>query len=173
MRRRRGASTAILAALALACTACGASSAHAGSTTPSRPVTTPPRAVNDTSTTKAVPPTTRVNPTAANQLAQFVLTSALTAAKSIYDKTYDYTAVSPTSLAPFVPNVKFAALNQASDGVVGVLAQDRHDVFFVTRSASGRWYCITENDTDGVSYGGGATFSDVDSNGECQQPQWP
>ena len=106
---------------------------------------------------RAGPTTTRHdNPVADDQLAQLALTSSLDAAKSIYGQHYDYTRSRRRAWPPLVPNVKFVPLDQASDDAVGVLAQDRHDVFFVTRSASGRWYCITDNDTDGVSYGTGA-----------------
>ncbi len=158
--------------MTLAGAACASSSAHTGSTTPIGPSTTP-STTHPTPTTRRVPTKRTVDPVAADQLAQLVLTSAVTAAKSIYDQTYDFTTVTPTSLAPLLPNIKIVPLADARDGLVGLLAQDRHDVFFVTRSASGRWYCITDNDTDGVSYGSGAAFADVQSNGQCQQPQWP
>jgi hypothetical protein len=151
--------------------ACGSSGGHAGSTTPPPSATSP--VPSAPSSTRPAPPTTRHdNPVADDQLAQLALTSSLSAAKSIYQHTYDYTAVSPASLAAIVPNVKFVPLGQANATAVGVLAQDRHDVFFVTRSASGRWYCITENDTDGVSYGTGSSYGAIDSNGKCQQPNW-
>ena len=117
--------------------------------------------------------TTHVNAVVADQLTQLVLTTAINAAQSIYQQSYDYTSVSPASLSPLVPNVQFGALEQAGTRVVGVLAQDRNDVLLVARSASGRWYCVTENAMDGISYGAGATRNDVDSNGECQQPAWP
>ena len=161
-------SLAIAAIFTLA--ACGSSGAHAASPTSPVPSTSP---ISSATSTRPAPPTTHHdNPVADDQLAQLVLTSSLSAAKSIYQHTYDYTAVSPESLAPLVPHVKFVALDHASATAVGVLAQDRHDVFFVTRSESGRWYCITENDTDGVSYGTGSSFSAIDSNGKCQQPSW-
>jgi hypothetical protein len=171
MRGRRAIGGALVVFVLLAATACGSSAGHGASPATSPPSTTAHPAV--TPTTRHAPPlTTPPNPVTADHLAQFVLTTALNAAKSIYDRTYDFTAVTPASLAPLVPNVKFVALDQASAADVGLLAQDRHDVFFVARSASGRWFCITDNDTDGVSYGTGASRSAVDSNGECQQPAW-
>jgi hypothetical protein len=109
----------------------------------------------------------------ADQLTQFVLTTAVNAAQSIYRQSYDYTSVSPASLSPLVPDVQFGTLDQADTRVVGVLAQDRNDVLLVARSAGGRWYCVTENAMDGISYGSGATPAAVDSNGECKQPAWP
>jgi len=171
--RLRGFGAVLVAVMTLAGAACASSSAHSASTTPIGAPSTTPRTAHRTPTTRRVPRKRPVNPVAADQLAQLVLTSALTAAKSIYDQTYDFTAVTPTSLASLVPNIKIVPLADARDGMVGLLAQDRHDVFFVTRSGSGRWYCITDNDTDGVSYGSGAAFADVQSNGQCQQPQWP
>ena len=114
-----------------------------------------------------------MNPVAADQLAQLGLTAALKGAESIYNETGDYTAVTPERLTPLVPGTHFGPLDQAGPTIVGLLAQDRHDVFMVTRSASGRWYCITENNTDGVSYGGGPTFDSVNSNGDCQKSAWP
>ncbi len=171
--RLRGFGAVLVAVMALAGAACTSSPAHTGSTTPIGPPSTTPRTAHRTPTTRRAPTKRPVNPVAADQLAQFVLTSALTAAKSIYDQTYDFTTVTPASLAPLVPNIKIVPLADARDGVVGLLAQDRHDVFFVTRSASGRWYCITDNNDNGVSYGTGAAFADVESNGQCQQPQWP
>ena len=100
-------------------------------------------------------------------------TASLNAAKSIYDHSYDFTGVTPAILTTLVPNVQFTDLGQASKKTVGVLAQDKHDVLLVTKSASGRWYCITDNDTDGVSFGVGATLADVNSNGQCQRSAWP
>ena len=52
----------------------------------------------------------------------------------------------------------FTDLGQASKKTIGVLAQDKNDVLLVTKSASGRWYCVTDNDTDGVSFGVGASL---------------
>jgi hypothetical protein len=170
--RFRGCGAVLMAVLTLMCAACASSSAHTAPPTPAASSTTPSTR-HRTPTTRRVTRKRPVNSVAADQLAQLALTSALTAAKSIYDQTYDFTAVTPTSLAPLVPNIKIVPFEDARDGMVGLLAQDRHDVFFVTRSASGRWYCITDNDTDGVSYGSGAAFADVQSNGQCQQRQWP
>jgi hypothetical protein len=114
-----------------------------------------------------------LSPAAADAVAQFALTASLGAAKSIYDDTYDFTSVSPERLSSMVPTVHYAPLDRASTTTVGVLAQDKNDVLFAVKSASGRWYCVTDNDTDGVSYGVGRTLGGVNSNGECQLDAWP
>ncbi len=101
-----------------------------------------------------------------------MLTSAVDAARTIYGQSYDYTTVTPESLAPLLPKVRFGTIEAASSTVVGVMAQDRYDVLLVARSPSGHWYCIIENATDGVSYGSGTARDSVDSNGECQRPAW-
>ena len=103
----------------------------------------------------------------------FALTTAVNAAHTIYQQSYDYTAVSPASLSPLVPKLQLGDVARASKTVVGVLAQDRNDVLLVTRSGSGRWYCVIDNAMDGISYGEGPTRDAVDSNGECQQAAWP
>ena len=148
--------------------ACGSSSSHA-----SPPNTSTPSSASSVPSTTAPHTTTTFAPEAGVAVAQFALTASLNAAKSIYDRTYDYTAVSPASLAPLVPTLKYAPLDQAGTGVVGVLAQDKNDVLLVTKSASGSWYCITENDEDGVSYGVARSLAQVNSNGECQLDAWP
>jgi hypothetical protein len=71
-----------------------------------------------------------------------------------------------------LPKIHFGTIAQASSTVVGVLAQDRHDVLLATRSPSGHWYCVVDNTTDGISYGSGTSRGSVDSNGECQKPAW-
>ena len=101
-----------------------------------------------------------------------MLSSAVTAAHTIYGQSYDYTAVTPQSIAPLLANVHFGTIAQASTTIVGVMGQDRNDVLIVTKSPSRHWYCITENATDGVSYGSGTTLDSVNSNGECQKPAW-
>jgi hypothetical protein len=166
--RQRGAFSAVasltLASIALA--SCGSSGAHSSSTTTTR-------ASESTSSTAATTTTQPLDPAAADTVAQYKLTASLNAAKSIYADNYDYTAVTPASLTPLVPNVQFTDLDKASKDTIGLLAQDKHDVLIVTKSASGRWYCITDNDTDGVSYGVGTSLGDVNSNGECQLDAWP
>ena len=153
--------------MSLTVAACGSSS-KSGSA-PSTTLTG-----GSTSSTAAATTTTKpLDPVAADTVAQYKLTAALNAAKSIFDNTYDYTAVTPASLGPLVPNVQFVDLDQASKHTIGLLAQDKHDVFFITKSASGRWYCITDNDPDGVSYGVGNSLGAVNSNGECQLDAWP
>jgi hypothetical protein len=170
--RQRGAVGGVLrvvtgmAVAILTLAACGSSGAKSASTTPTHPTPT-------TSTIASTSTTAPFDPTVANTVAQFKLTAALNAAKSIYDHTYDFTAVTPASLTPLVPNVQFVSLDQASKHTIGVLAQDKHDVLLATKSASGRWFCITNNDTDGVSYGVGASLQDVNSNGQCQLSAWP
>jgi hypothetical protein len=178
----------LLAAAAIALAACGSSGGNTASdntgaqpTTSSTAKTTNAAAkeclqklsnggvIDDcqTSTTEAT------SPAAQDAIAQFALTASINAAQQMYDNTYDYTAVTPQSLAPEVPSVHYAPLDQAGAGVVGVLAQDKHDVLFVTKSASGRWYCITANNEDGISYGEATTLDKLNSNGECQQDSWP
>ena len=114
-----------------------------------------------------------MNAVVADGFTQLALTNAINAAKSIYDNNYDYTTVTPQALAALDPKAQFGEIAQSNAHVIGVLAQDRNDVLLVTRSPSGRWYCVTENAMDGISYGEGATRGSVDSNGECQQPAWP
>jgi hypothetical protein len=160
----------LLAVASLTLAACGSSAKHAGSAPgTSRPPTTSASAPPTTAATT----TTTLNAASADAVAQYALTASLDAAQTTYDDTYDFTAVSPASLGPTLPNVHFAPLDQASTSVVGVLAQDKNDVLFVTRSASGKWYCVTDNDEDGVSYGVGHTLDDVNSNGQCQLDAWP
>jgi hypothetical protein len=166
MRRLGGLTCVLVAGACLALAACGNSAKAAP---PSTSSSTPSAA----STTTEVTTTTKPDPVAADTVAQYKLTAALNAAKSIYDQSYDFTRVTPASLTPLVPHVVFTDLAQASKKTVGVLAQDKNDVLLVTKSASGRWYCVTDNDTDGVSFGVGASLSDVNSNGECQLGAWP
>ncbi len=108
----------------------------------------------------------------ADEFTQAALSSAIDAAKSAYGANDDYTAVTPANLAALVPQVHFGTIDQASSTVVGVLAQDKHDVLLATRSPSGHWYCVIDNTTDGTSYGSGTSRDAVDSNGECQAPAW-
>ena len=159
----------LLAVLCLA--ACGSSGTAARSDE-----TSGPRSASSTTrtpTTKRAVTTTTLSATVADQFTQALLTSAVDAARTIYGQSYDYTAVTPASLAQLLPKVRFGVIEAASNTVVGVLAQDRNDVLLVARSPSGHWYCVTENATDGVSYGAGTTRDSVNSNGECQQPAWP
>jgi hypothetical protein len=170
MRRWGGASGVLLGGVLLsgAClmlAACGSSTAKAAP-----PTSTAPPAP---STSTHVTTTTKPDPVAADTVAQYKLTAALNAAKSIYSQSYDFTGVTPASLTALVPNVVFTDLPQASKKTIGVLAQDKNDVLLVTKSASGRWYCVTDNDTDGVSFGVGTSLSAVNSNGECQLDAWP
>ncbi len=109
----------------------------------------------------------------ADQFTQAALTSAIDAARTIYRQSYDYTAVTPATLAALLPNIHFGPLEAASTNVVGVVGQDRNDVLIIGRSPSGHWYCVTENATDGISYGSGTTRDSVNNNGECQKPAWP
>jgi hypothetical protein len=169
MRRLSTAGGVLVVVASLSLPACGSSSHSASSPSTSRPAASESSAPSTT----APRTTTTLDPAAGAAVAQFALTASLNAAKSIYDRTYDYTAVSPESLGPLVPTLKYAPIDQASTGVVGVLAQDKNDVLLVTKSASGPWYCITENDEDGVSYGVARSLSQVNSNGECQLDAWP
>ena len=158
----------LVAVLCLA--ACGSSGGVAA------PPQTSPRSATSTSgvsTTTRPQTTTTVNAKVADQFTQAALTSAIGAARTIYQQSYDYTAVTPESLAPLVPNVKVGPIAAASSKVMGVMAQDKHDVLLAFRSPSGHWYCIVENSTDGVSYGSGTSRDAVDSNGECQTDAWP
>jgi hypothetical protein len=156
----------LLAVLCLA--ACGSSSTAAPPTTTS----TPRSSTSASTTTRPVTTTTRLSATVADQFTQAALTSAIDAAKSAYGRNDDYTAVTPASLDLLLPKIHFGTIAQASSTVVGVLAQDRHDVLLATRSPSGHWYCVVDNTTDGVSYGSGTSRGSVDSNGECQKPAW-
>ena len=168
MRQLRTAGGVLIVVTSLCLAACG-SSTSASSPSTSRP----PASESSAPSTTAPRTTTTLNAAAADAVAQFALTASLNATKSIYDHSYDYTAVSPESLGPLVPTLKYAPLDQAGIGVVGVLAQDKNDVLLVTKSAGGPWYCVTENDTDGVSYGVARSLSQVNSNGECQLDAWP
>ena len=114
-----------------------------------------------------------MNATVADQFTQLALTSTVNAAHTIYTQSYDYTTVTAASLAPLVPDLHLGTFAEASDSVIGVMAQDRNDVLLIEKSSSGRWYCVTDNSMDGISYGSGATRDSVNSNGECQQPAWP
>jgi hypothetical protein len=117
--------------------------------------------------------TTHLNPAVADGFTQLALSDAIAAAQTIYHQSNDYTTVTSESLAPLVPKLHFGTIAQSNKTVVGLLAQDRNDVLLVTRSASGRWYCVTANAMDGVSYGEGPTRGAVNSNGECRQQSWP
>jgi hypothetical protein len=157
----------LLAVLCLA--ACGSSGSAARPTE-----TSGPRSSSSTSTTnRPVTTTTRLSATVADQFTQALLTSVVDAAQTIYGQSYDYTAVTPEHLSALLPKVRFGSIEAASSAVVGVLAQERNDVLLVMRSPSGHWYCVTENATDGISYGSGMSRDSVNSNGECQQPAWP
>jgi hypothetical protein len=162
----------VVVALAALLAACGSSGRPTGANASS---TTAVQSSSTTTTVHVVTTTTTrpVNPAVADQFTQLSLSSALQAAHSIYLHSYDYTAITPASLGPLVPTLHFGAINQTGKNIVGVLAQDRNDVLLAARSASGRWYCIIENATDGISYGEGSKLADVDSNGECQQAAWP
>jgi hypothetical protein len=158
----------LLAVLCLA--ACGSSSRAAA------PEQTSARSSSSTtgaSTTTRPQTTTTLSPRVADQFTQAALTSAMGAARTIYQQSYDYTTVTPASLAPLVPNIGVGPIESASSKIMGVMAQDRHDVLLAFRSPSGHWYCIVENSTDGVSYGSGMSRDAVDSNGECQKAAWP
>jgi hypothetical protein len=159
----------LLAALCL--TACGSSTAARPETT-SGPRTSTGKS-GATTTTHPVTTTTRLSAAVADQFTQAALSSAVDAARTIYGQSYDYTTVTPASLSSLLPKLHFGPIDAASTKIIGVLAQDRNDVVLAARSPSGHWYCVTENATDGVSYGSGTSRGDVDSNGECQQPAWP
>ena len=161
--------------LAVLCLAACSSSAKPSSTARSStsPPTTGHHPTTAPPTTKPVTTTTHLDPAVADGFTQLALTNAINAAQTIYHQSYDYTNVSVAALAAADSSAQFGTLEQSNAKVIGVLAQDRNDVLLVTRSPSGRWYCVTENATDGISYGEGATRGSVNSNGECQQPAWP
>jgi hypothetical protein len=169
--RHLGTTGVLIAVASITLAACGSSAGKATSdNTGVRPSTSAARA---NPTTIAPVTTTTANAAAGDAIAQYALSTSIAAAKQTYDDTYDYTAVTPESLASSVPSVHYAPLEQATVGVVGVLAQDKHDVLLVTKSPSGRWYCVTENNEDGVSYGVGHSLDKLNSNGECQLDVWP
>jgi hypothetical protein len=169
--RHLGTTVVLIAVASMTLASCGSSGGKAASDhTTSRPSTS---ATGTGATPIAPVTTTTANPAAGDAIAQYALTASIAAAKQTYDDTYDYTAVTPESLASAVPSVHYAPLEQATVGVVGVLAQDKHDVLLVTKSPSGRWYCVTENNEDGVSYGVGHSLDKLNSNGECQLDAWP
>ena len=159
---------ACLSVTMLCLVACGSSGTAAAPTQ-----TSAPRSTSRSTTSRPITTTTTTNATVADQFTQLALTSAINAAHDLYSQSYDYTTVTPASLAPLVPGLRLGTFAEASDSVIGVLAQDRNDVMLIEKSASGRWYCVTENATDGVSYGSGSTRESVSSNGLCQQPAWP
>jgi hypothetical protein len=162
----------LLAVLCLA--ACGSSSSSSGGTeAPSSTAPTSSTGASAVSTTTRPKTTTTLSPKVADAFTQAALTSAMDAARSIYAQSYDYTTVTPASLAPLVPNVRVGPIESANSKVMGLLAQGKHDVLLAFRSPNGHWYCIVENATDGVSYGSGTSRDAVDSNGECQKPAWP
>jgi hypothetical protein len=160
----------LLAALCLA--ACGSSGPAARPGSTSRPRASTGKSGAPT-TTHRVTTTTRLSAAVADQFTQAALSSAVDAARTIYGQSYDYTTVTPASLSALLPKFHFGPIGAASTKIVGVLAQDRNDVVLAARSPSGHWYCVTENATDGVSYGSGTARDAVDSNGECQKPAWP
>jgi hypothetical protein len=149
--------------------ACGSSS----TTAPPTQTSAPRSSTSASTTTRPITTTTKVNGTVADQFTQLALTTAVNAAHDLYRQSYDYTSVTPASLAPLVPGLHLGTFAEASDSVIGVMAQDRNDVLLIEKSASGRWYCVTDNAMDGISYGSGTTRESVNSNGECQQPAWP
>jgi len=151
--------------------ACGSSSPHGTAASTSRPAG--PNPTSAPTTTRPVTTTTHLNPAVADGFTQLALSNAIDAAQTIYHQSNDYTAVTPDALAPLVPKLHFGTIAQSNKTVVGLLAQDRNDVLLVMRSARGRWYCVTVNAMDGVSYGEGATRGAVSSNGECRQSSWP
>jgi hypothetical protein len=159
----------LVAVLCLAGCGSGSPAASPGSTSTRRSSTSSTRA---STATRPVTTTTRLSATVADQFTQAVLTSTIDASRTLYGQSYDYTAVTPASLAPLLPNIHFGTIAQASITVVGIMAQDRNDVLIVARSPSGHWYCVTENATDGISYGSGESRDSVNSNGECQKPAW-
>jgi hypothetical protein len=149
--------------------ACGSSGRAAPEQTSARSSSTSSGA----STTSRPKTTTTLSAKIADQFTQAALSSAVDAARTIYGQSYDYTTVTPASLSALLPKFHFGPIGAASTKIVGVLAQDRNDVVLATRSPSGHWYCVTENATDGISYGSGTARDAVDSNGECQKPAWP
>ena len=149
--------------------ACGSSSTAA----PPTQTSAPSSSTSASTTTRPITTTTKVNRTVADQFTQLALTTAVNAARDLYGESYDYTTVTPASLAPRVPDLHLGTFAEASESVIGVMAQDRNDVLLIAKSASGRWYCVTDNSMDGISYGSGTTRESVNSNGECQQPAWP
>jgi hypothetical protein len=158
--------TFLLAVLCLA--ACGSNGTPASPTTTAKPRSS----TGASTTTRPITTTTHLSATVADQFTQAALMSAINAAQSAYGRNDDYTAVTPASMAVLLPQIHFGTIDQASSTVVGVLAQDKHDVLLATRSLSGHWYCVIDNTTDGVSYGSGTSRDAVDSNGECQKPAW-
>lgn len=161
--------TALITVLCV--TSCGGNSAK---TSPSTSSTTSRRSrPRAPTTTHPVTSTTRVNAVVADGFTQIALTNAIDASKALFLQSYDYTNVTPAALAAVDPGAHFGTLEQSNRTVIGVLSQDKNDILLVTRSPSGRWYCVTDNVMDGRSFGEGATRGSVGSNGECQQPAWP
>ena len=76
-----------------------------------------------------------------------------------------------SDLEALTPSINFGPMATASTSVVGFVRGDQ-EVVFTFRSATGTWFCISDDAAAGISYDSDSALGDVDSAAECDQGFW-
>jgi hypothetical protein len=109
---------------------------------------------------------------ASDSAAKSDLRNAFAAAKVVYVDEETYAAVTPEYLADIEPALRYGAIADAAEGTIGIgeLTPDR--VLLVTKSRSGKYFCIADDVRVGPSFGSADTLDGVDTAAECTDPEW-
>lgn len=118
---------------------------------------------------------------AQDRAAQSNLRNALTAAKVFYVDNEHYGATE-AELEGIEPSLDFGAVAAANTDVVGFVVEhvvpadlDQNIITFVTQSASGTWFCISDTAQgagSGTYYNSDAASANVDTAAECPNTSW-
>jgi type IV pilus assembly protein PilA len=118
---------------------------------------------------------------AQDRAAQSNLRNALTAAKVFYVDNEHYNAAD-TDLEGIEPSLDFDTVANADTDIVGFVVEDvvaadddNNIVTFVTQSASGTWFCISDTAQgagSGTYYNSDAATANVDTAAECANASW-
>ena len=108
---------------------------------------------------------------AQDRAAQSDLRNGLTAAKVWYvdNENYSGTAAQLGAIEPSLSLDDLVA--NASTTVIGLTAA-ASDVLMVAESESGTFYCISDHEDTGTTYGSGALVTAVDTTAECVSASW-
>jgi type IV pilus assembly protein PilA len=110
---------------------------------------------------------------AQNRAAQSSLRNALTAAKTIYTDSQDYTSATPAAMEAVEPSLTYVATAVPSADQNTVSVNDTTDSVFAAAamSASGTCYWLKDNAASGTTYGTGATCTGVAADAAAA-PAW-
>jgi type IV pilus assembly protein PilA len=109
---------------------------------------------------------------ASDKAAQANIGNGLIAAKVWLNDVDAYTGFDEAEGHAIEPSLTWVAFADPAVGEIAVGGVSASDVHLVAESSTGTFFCAHDDVLNGLTYGTGTSFADVDTEAECTDPSW-